>query len=417
MIALGYYCISVLVTNGLAHVNPDTGESLDASPHFLLLAFLNFLVGSGSSAVYHCSLSTNYRNWPSSYRSVSIGLSVSFFGLSAFVFANIGSAFFVTKGVLQIDSFLQLLAFGCFGINCLAMLFLHPIKNRVETPQLTPFAISPSASLPFLRSVTPLPVAAVTLEETLPLLLEDQAAIYGVEQDFDEYQEDIEEALVTPRVDFIPPPTLQTHPSNFGSQPIFVASNERTPLLATDEGSRRTSLDGLQESLQLHPSQPQPLVIHLDDVPYFTSFDAYLLAYIMFTLAGCGLMYINNVGSIVLSLFPQDVNAKDPLVQKTISFHVQFLSIGSFLARIIFGVLADFAFTYAGLQKSFWAVVCCLAMLAGQLIVVFLGPVTLERLFATTFLVAISYGGVFTVLPILVGLFFGLKNFSRNWGA
>ncbi len=127
-------------------------------------------------------------------------------------------------------------------------------------------------------------------------------------------------------------------------------------------------------------------------------------------------MYINHVGSIVLALFPPEAKSNDLDVLNTISIHVQMLSIGSFLSRIVFGILSDLCFTRYSLQKSAWAVVCCCALLMGELIIVAFTPMTISRLYGTTFLIAISYGGAFTVLPILVGQFFGLKNFSRNWG-
>jgi hypothetical protein len=52
---------------------------------------------TASSAVYHSALATNYRNWPHQYRSVAVGLTVSWFGLSAFIFTKIGSAWFMNE--------------------------------------------------------------------------------------------------------------------------------------------------------------------------------------------------------------------------------------------------------------------------------------------------------------------------------
>ena len=256
MIALGYYSISLYVASVMA-----SGEA--AVPHYLILALLNFLVGTGSSAVYHCSLSTNYRNWPSSYRSVAIGLSVSFFGLSAFVFASLGSSLFVQKGELRVDSFLQLLAFSCFGINLLAMGFLHPFENP-ESPLLTR---SPSAALPFISNEETLN-SVTQLEESIPLLLEQQFLTIGADFE-EEYQEDLEENIP------MPPPRSMSNSNMLNSSSI---SNERTPLLHIEHG-----LDSSRRSLTLPNSES--LVILLHDIPYFTSFDAYLLAYIMFTIA------------------------------------------------------------------------------------------------------------------------------------
>jgi hypothetical protein len=41
--------------------------------------------------------------------------------------------------------------------------------------------------------------------------------------------------------------------------------------------------------------------------------------------------------------------------------------------------------------------------------------ISLDNVIYSTILVGISYGGVFTIYPILVGEYFGLKNFASNW--
>lgn len=61
--------------------------------HYLIIAALFFMIGMGTASSYHCSLATNYRNWPKEYGSLAVGFTVSFFGLSAFIFTKIGLYF------------------------------------------------------------------------------------------------------------------------------------------------------------------------------------------------------------------------------------------------------------------------------------------------------------------------------------
>lgn len=364
----------------------------DDVPHYLIVAFLFFMIGSGSSSVYHCSLSTNYRNWPPQYRSFAIGLSVSFFGLSAYIFSSIGTALFLDeKKTLVINSFLKLLAIGCFSINFIAMLFLKPISPRTDSSIEVVDAIGRD-----LHS----PIPPIDVDEQAPLLLSEEV-VDGIP---DDYQEDLED---TP---------------NLARSVASPLPDEETPLLSShsallNPSSHSALLDPSSHSALLDPSS-SPLPIVLEDVNFFTSFDAYLLAYICFVLAGTGLMYINNVGTIILSLFPPNVDASDSKVQILQKHHVQLLSLGSFGARIVFGALSDVCFSVWAWKKSVWAIVCCTCMLMGVSIVAEMVPgldLDLNTLYIATMLIAIAYGGTFTVLPILVGQYFGLRNFSRNW--
>ncbi|KAJ3068257.1 hypothetical protein HK102_007216, partial [Quaeritorhiza haematococci] len=57
------------------------------------------------------------------------------------------------------------------------------------------------------------------------------------------------------------------------------------------------------------------------DMSCFSHLDAYLLATTMFALCGVGLMHINNVGSIIISLYPEGITSSHPDVQKNQKLH------------------------------------------------------------------------------------------------
>lgn len=115
-------------------------EQILPRPHYLILALVYLAIGLGNASCYHCSLATNYRNWPDKYRSVSVGLTVSFFGLSAFVFTHIGNAFFLQKHlVINVPDFLKFLGILCLVLNLIAMFTLRPSLNTATAEEQTPF--------------------------------------------------------------------------------------------------------------------------------------------------------------------------------------------------------------------------------------------------------------------------------------
>ncbi|KAJ3147313.1 hypothetical protein HDU89_005663 [Geranomyces variabilis] len=106
--------------------------------HFAIVSLYFLLVGAGSAACYHCSLATNIRNWPAAHRGVAVGVPVSMFGLSAFIYARVADRFFyTTKTDRQLDmpGFLVLLAAGGVMASLLAATFLR--DYREEAPELS----------------------------------------------------------------------------------------------------------------------------------------------------------------------------------------------------------------------------------------------------------------------------------------
>jgi hypothetical protein len=227
-ISAGYYGTSLILDGYLGS-------------NYLFLAFLFLLIGFGSASTYHCSLATNYRNWSEQYRSVAVGLTVSFFGLSAFVFSQIATKWFISEDQLQVSTFLKFVALACLLLNIFAMFFLKA-KQVIESPYIS-----------------------IEAEEQVPLFQE----VY--EHEIAEYTEDQEE------------------------QERLGIGNDFS---AQIEIERQLSVD------MAHPVDiaHEPSVgIMLEEISCFRSIDAYILALNMFVLVGAGLMYINNVGNIGIS--------------------------------------------------------------------------------------------------------------------
>ncbi|KAJ3274791.1 hypothetical protein HDV01_001994 [Terramyces sp. JEL0728] len=272
-------------------------------------------------ACYQTSLVTNYANWPAHYRSIAIGMTVSFFGLSAFIFAFIGSNFFAFNKILLVSDFLTFLGTLCMIINLFAMVLLKP-----------------------------LPVEA-SEEEIQPLLNDGDLETEYTTEEYEQY-----------------------------ASPVI-----------EDE------LD-----IEVEPS----IGIELEEISCFRSMNAYFLALNMLFVVGVGLMYTNNVGAI------DGMTSKDPATQALQKSHVSILSLTSFSARIATGFLADICARFR-IQRTVWAIFASAFMTVGCLLALYISNV--DELYVVTVLIAIAYGSTWTVIPILVGEYFGQKNFSKNW--
>ena len=117
--------------------------------------------------------------------------------------------------------------------------------------------------------------------------------------------------------------------------------------------------------------------------------------------------------SQVISLLPPDKTADDPFVQTLQKYHVLLLSIVSFFARIVTGVIADLA-SKCRIHKMWWAIFASFLTFAGFGLGQYLRNV--EELIILSAVISVSYGAVWTIIPILTGEFFGFANFGKNWG-
>jgi hypothetical protein len=182
-------------------------------------------------------MGTNIRNWDKKYHGLAVGIPVSQYGLSAFVFTIIAKAFFYgSDKVLDVTSLLILLAVVTSSTNILAAFGLRDCRD---------------------------------LDEEI----------------------DVEEDRIL-----------------------------QEPLLANDSADT----ESFEEEL---------------NVSCFRYTEAYGLAFILFTIGGCGLMYINNIGNIILALSKGGAGSAN--IQALQQYHVAAISVASFIGRFSLGLFSD----------------------------------------------------------------------------
>ncbi|KAJ3411590.1 hypothetical protein HDV05_002010 [Chytridiales sp. JEL 0842] len=399
--------------------------SLGPAIPYPILSLFFLIVGFGCGASYHASLATNLRNFPNESRGLAIGLPVSAFGLSAFAYAVLAGVLFRGSGhglkeipdgtdmggqveqqannTLDVAAFLAFLGIVGFGINILAMFLLTDLSK-----------------------------------------LKAKAMAEECRQQQQQYHEVGQESWVASRAEPLIVSTSRPAVDDAAEIEDLGPATERSPLLSVDlERAANLGTETLPNGVIVSSPSPGTPTMYISSLTItdeprnhnltrptsdedvhdscFTSPDAYLLVVIVVAVAGTGLMYVNNVGTILLALFPPHTNpTTDPILQAQQALHVTTLSVASFFGRFLTGALADRFSTSSSVKskfyisRSFWAFSSPGLMLIASL----LGTQTknLDHLFVVSIVVGVGYGGLFVVIPMLINEYFGSKKFGVHWG-
>ncbi|KAI8820966.1 major facilitator superfamily domain-containing protein [Fimicolochytrium jonesii] len=163
--------------------------------------------------------------------------------------------------------------------------------------------------------------------------------------------------------------------------------------------------------------------------------DAWILWLAFLSLSGTGLMYINNIGAIILALSPPHTTTTllpravvTNSIASTQAHHVSLISIFNCLGRITTGVASDAAYSRYATPRLVFLLGAAGVMFVAQVVVTFLPEsITLSTSTATlippthlltlaTTLVGFSYGSLFSTAPVIVSKWFGVAGFGTHWG-
>lgn len=150
----------------------------------------------------------------------------------------------------------------------------------------------------------------------------------------------------------------------------------------------------------------------------------WFLAAGFFLVTGPGEAFINNLGTIINTLYPPPSSAPPSNSPAT---HVSIVALTSTLARLLTGTLSDILAPVPSNDhspiKSFQ--VSRLTFLLGSTLLLSLAQVLLASGLVQKFpnlfplvsaLVGLGYGAVFSLTPIIVSVVWGVQNFGTNWG-
>ena len=189
----------------------------------------------------------------------------------------------------------------------------------------------------------------------------------------------------------------------------------------TDVGmgkARRTSED---ERRKIWLLNNETRIFLLDHTMWF-------LAAGFFLVTGPGEAYINNLGTIINTLYPP--GSSGPSSINSPATHVSIVALTSTLARLLTGTLTDLLapaapslHAYDQPSKRFtcsrlvFLLTSTLLFSLGQLILASGLVQSHPSLFPViSALVGLGYGAIFSLTPIIVSVVWGVQNFGTNWG-
>ncbi|KAJ9095702.1 hypothetical protein QFC21_005574 [Naganishia friedmannii] len=326
LIALGYGGIRAVYIHASATANNASTKPLKASTQTVaLLCFCMLATGFAASAGLNASLNTVARSFPAHQRATASGITLAGFGLSAFLFSTLAHAVFPGRT----EGFLALLAVGTAVGMCVGVVGVRTVPVEDEDED--------EAEEGYVR---------VDQEE-------------GGYADFDTPAGGPEPSVRTSlEANYLAHPHHRSH--------THLQLHEEVPLTV----SRSRSTDVLRSSVDLVPARLRPSLEHLHpsgeallEAPpascgaekqfggvadgqvsgkqLFMSPDFWVIVSILTLLSGTGLMYINNVGSVVLALANAPSAANGGVntlkIAKVQATQVSVVSIWNCLGRIIMG--------------------------------------------------------------------------------
>lgn len=156
---------------------------------------------------------------------------------------------------------------------------------------------------------------------------------------------------------------------------------------------------------------------------FLTDPTMWLLTGGFFLTTGPGEAFINNVGTIIQTLYPPA--SSGPQGSNSPATHVSIIALTSTLARLLTGTLSDLLAPTSENRKERTCTVSRLVFLLFSTLLFSLGQILLASgliqhtpsLFPfVSALVGLGYGAIFSLSPIIVSVVWGVENFGTNWG-
>ncbi|KAJ1973791.1 hypothetical protein H4R34_004955 [Dimargaris verticillata] len=310
------------------------------------------LVGLGSQSAYMASMSTTARSFTSTQRGLALGLPIGLFGLSAFFFSQVNRWLFMSgESTARVEPHFQPERFLLFmAIATSAAHFAATCGLKVVAPSENRIQTSSSPS--------------------------DQAAS-----------------------------SAQVHDQPSEISPLLAGSTV-TPLVTSADSTR---LEEDHKDIAMAKDEtaggnpPSKLA-------FFHDPQCLLLFLGIFGIAGTGLMFINNGGTVVETLLSS--NPKRALQLRT--HVVSLFSVCSFAARVVLGHVSDRLLRWQRMPR--------VALLAMAGLVMTVAQIAMAHITSTYWLPTLTmamgwaYGAIFTLGPTVTSEYWGTHQLGYHWG-
>jgi MFS family permease len=391
-------------------VSATPGSTFAPLRNTTILGLLFALGGFGSSMLYALLLTVNLGNTPAHLRGTTVAVVATVFGLSASLYT------LVYTDALKSDvaGLLMTLAASVSVACILAALFVRRLdvdlvwgspKEKDVVAEEDPRAallledshVESSDGAQF-QHVTSFHRGSGTFAAA-PSLMHGIGRGEDINTAYPSLQQQSRSAVLPASIDvFTPPPTIIHRRDSLDVEDASLESDEDG-----SDAARRAS-EELQAYYQLHScggglsGRVFGAVLYLARTPMF-----WALTLLFFLMAGVGLVMINNIGHVVESL---NGGVQD---RELTSLLILLLSIANGAGRLVMA-MSD----YTPLKKGVWLLGVCILMTTS-----FVGSalVTEKSLLVFGVLgVGAAYGGLWSIMPIIVSDNYGATNFAMNFG-
>ncbi|KAL9125741.1 MAG: hypothetical protein Q9217_005101 [Psora testacea] len=142
-----------------------------------------------------------------------------------------------------------------------------------------------------------------------------------------------------------------------------------------------------------------------------------------FLTTGPGETFINNVGTLLDTLYPPPSPGPPP--SNSPASHVSIIALTSTLARLTTGTLSDLLSPAAKpnetkrctVSRIWWLLIATALFSLAQILLATTFLTMRPEIFpVVSALVGLGYGAIFSLTPIIVSVVWGVENFGTNWG-
>ncbi|KAJ2655445.1 hypothetical protein IWW48_005532 [Coemansia sp. RSA 1200] len=383
----------------------------DAHHYVAMMSMLFAFVGVGSKAAYMSSMATTAKNFKQSrYSGIALGIPLSLYGLSTFVFSTVKAGWFESDSTPS--RYLAFMAIVSGAVHVVASRFV-----RLKDDPRDAAAMAAAAR----RRVS---MSAAAKETTaVGGVLDSDGGAGTAQLEMVEMKEtrrrrttvsspNINDAISDEDMDVatggITASTLEGNDS-FSDKALKDGVALGGGMASNSKSLVRSSSDGASPAATAGPAHEQQSVIRR----FRRDLVAWALLLGLICFSGPGLAFVNNCGSMVramshrTTLTPEQVGKYKDKIVATQSFF-------SFASRLLVGYFSDIWRTRLRLPRSGLLVLAAVLMIYAQGFAARISR--LEDLYPLAVLVGTAMGSVFTLAPTITSETWGADNFGVCWG-
>ncbi|KAL8282273.1 hypothetical protein RB597_009804 [Gaeumannomyces tritici] len=422
------------VRNGRPPHNSLHSGTVTGGPISYALMISAFVcIGVGTASMYLSAVATCAKNFGTGkHRGLALAMPIAAFGLSGMWQSQVGSRVLYerlgdgNRGDVDVFRFFIFLAVvlaiaGVIGFFCLRIvnedeLIDEAVEELERSGLLTGSALFTPGGGRIAASAGGYGTMGTVVERSNPF--EDPA--YVATGGSDDFNSSSDDTAVNPDGS-----TRDIDPSSKGP-------DEEAALLASEQRV---------EDMQ---AMKKEWVLNAETRRFLTDHTMWLFAAGFFFMVGPGEAFINNMGTVIKTLYPPAAQGGGGQPLTTVATHVSIIGITSTIARLATGTLTDLLAPSPGSQHiqltssqmlerhptssgcfSCRPSISRVSFLLFSAALLSAGLATLasgvaqghgDRFWIVSSLVGAGYGAVFSLTPIIITVIWGVENFATNWG-